>query len=231
MQFPACYQVYGRDFFIEPASAQFANAVFQDEYQINALRSHHVRFILDIGAHVGSFTVMCHHYWPDAKIVAVEPHPDSFELLERNTQHIPKDRLTLINAAITKGSGKCMLASPVSHSRVSEYVPSVWESMTPRHSDFGFQVDSITPNDLWQILGDVGIDEVDLLKLDCEGAEYLIVSELSALGLMDRIGWIRGEWHSRKDNLLLANFLNQTHIFNIDPNYPHSVGMFVAHRI
>ena len=48
---------------------------------------------------------------------------------------------------------------------------------------------------------------------------------------MDRIGWIRGEWHSRKDNLLLANLLSQTHIFNIDPNYPHSVGMFVAHRI
>ena len=48
---------------------------------------------------------------------------------------------------------------------------------------------------------------------------------------MGRIGWIRGEWHSRKDNLLLANLLGQTHVFNIDPNFPHSVGMFVAHRI
>jgi hypothetical protein len=61
--------------------------------------------------------------------------------------------------------------------------------------------------------------------------QCLIISELSALGLMDRIGWFRGEWHSRKDNLLLANPLGQTHVFNIDPNYPHSVGMFVAHRI
>jgi hypothetical protein len=40
MPHAACYQVFGRDFFIEPASAQFANAVFQDEYQINDLRSH-----------------------------------------------------------------------------------------------------------------------------------------------------------------------------------------------
>ncbi len=30
---------------------------------------------------------------------------------------------------------------------------------------------------------------------------------------------------------LLANLLSQTHVFNIDPNYPHSVGMFVAHRV
>jgi hypothetical protein len=28
---------------------------------------------------------------------------------------------------------------------------------------------------------DFGIDEVDLIKLDCEGSEYLIVSELPAL--------------------------------------------------
>jgi hypothetical protein len=48
---------------------------------------------------------------------------------------------------------------------------------------------------------------------------------------MDRIGWIRGEWHSRKDNLPLANLLGQTHICNVDPHHPHSAGMFVAHRI
>ena len=80
-------------------------------------------------------------------------------------------------------------------------------------------------------LADVGIDEVDLLKLDCEGAEYMIISEFSALGIMDRIRWIRGEWHSRKDNLLLANCLSQTHAYNIDPNLPHEVGMFVGHRM
>jgi FkbM family methyltransferase len=230
MSFPACYQVYGRDFYIEPASAQFANAVFQDEYQVNVLRTHHVRTIVDIGAHVGSFTVLCHHYWPDARILAVEPHPESFDLLVRNTAHIPKEKLTLIHAAVSRESGRCILSSPVSHSRVSEYVPKVWESLEPRPADFGLQVDAITPKDLWEKLVDVGMDEVDLLKLDCEGAEYLIISELSALGLMDRIGWIRGEWHSRKFNHILAGFLAQTHVFHIDPNPPHSVGMFVAHR-
>jgi hypothetical protein len=30
----------------------------------------------------------------------------------------------------------------------------------------------------------------------------LIVSEIAAMGRMDRIGWIRGDWHSRKDNLM-----------------------------
>jgi hypothetical protein len=48
---------------------------------------------------------------------------------------------------------------------------------------------------------------------------------------MPDIGWLRSEWHSRKDNLLLASVLGQTHVFNIDPNYAHSVGMFVGHRV
>lgn len=77
----------------------------------------------------------------------------------------------------------------------------------------------------------MAIEEVDLLKLDCDGAEYLIVLEFSALGLMDRIGWIRDEWHSRKDNLLLKNCLGPTHPYNVDPNLPHQVEMFVTHRV
>jgi hypothetical protein len=47
------------------ASEQFANALFHHEYRINDLRSHNVRTIIDVGSHVGSFTVMAHHYWPN----------------------------------------------------------------------------------------------------------------------------------------------------------------------
>jgi len=161
----------------------------------------------------------------------IEPHPQSFELMTKNTSHIPKSQLLRINAAISTKPGKCLLSFPVSNSRVADYVPDVWESIEPRFREFGIEVPSLTVEQFWSQVTEFGIEEVDLLKLDCEGAEYLIVSELSALGLMDRIGWIRGEWHSRKDNLLLANLLGQTHVFNIDPNYPHSVGMFVAHRV
>lgn len=39
------------------------------------------------------------------------------------------------------------------------------------------------------------------------------------------------QWYSRKDNLPLADLLGQPHAYNIDPNYPHSMGMFVAHRL
>ncbi len=230
MPHAACYQVFGRDFWIEPASAQFANAVFQDEYEVSDLRPHQVRTIVDIGAHVGSFTLLCHEFWPKARIVAVEPHPESFELLQFNTSHIPESQLQLINAAISTKPGKCLLASPVSHSRVSEYVPEIWETMQPKFSDFGIEVPALTVQQLWTRISQVGIDEIDLLKLDCEGAEYIVLPELMAMGMMCKVGWIRGEWHCSPSNPLLAAAMAETHEFHLCPNPPHANGPFIAHR-
>ena len=48
MSHAGCFQAFGRDFYIEPASAQYANAVFQDEYQIRELRKHDIRTIVDL---------------------------------------------------------------------------------------------------------------------------------------------------------------------------------------
>jgi FkbM family methyltransferase len=226
----ACYQAFGRDFHVEPASAQHANAVFQDEYQIRELRPHNVRTVLDVGAHVGTFTVLCHEYWPTARIVAVEPHPESFELFERNTAHIPASQLLRINAAIAGQDGKCLLASSVLHSRVGEHVVELWNDLDPRYGDFGVSVPAITTKSLWARIVEFDVNEIDLLKLDCEGAEYVILESLSKHGHLPQVGWIRGEWHSRRHCERLAQALAGTHVYHIDPNPRHSCGMFIAHR-
>ena len=162
--------------------------------------------------------------------MAVEPHPDSFALIARNTSHIPASQLLLINAAVTKQPGRTLLSSPISHSRVAEYVPDLWEDLHPRYRDFGIEVPAITTEELWQRLTEFGIDEIDLLKLDCEGADYFILPELARLRLLDCVGWLRGEWHSRNHNPILAPAFQPTHAFNIDPNEPHDVGLFNGHR-
>ncbi|HMO86382.1 MAG TPA: FkbM family methyltransferase [Lacipirellulaceae bacterium] len=230
MTHAACYQAFGRDFYVEPASAQHCNAVFQDEYKIRDLRQHNVRTVLDVGAHVGSFTVLCHEFWPEARIVAVEPHPESFALLERNTAHIPESQLLRINAAITNQPGKCLLASSVSHSRVGEYVVELWKDLDPRYGDFGVSVPAMTTEELWGAITAFAIGEIDLLKLDCEGAEYTIMESLSANGHLSHVGWIRGEWHGRRHKHRLAQALAATHVYHVDPNPPHQCGLFIAHR-
>lgn len=223
-------RAFHREFSVELASVQHCNAVLQDEYQIRCLQQHHVRTIVDVGAHVGSFTLMCHHFWPQARIIAVEPHPMSFALLEKNTAHIPAGQLLRINAAIVPTAGECLLASAVSHSRVGDYVVQIWEKLNPRYSEFGVLVPGITPPMLWGQAEAFGVSEIDLLKLDCEGAEYTIVESFAREGRLPSVGWVRGEWHDASQRNRLGLALARTHVFNIDRNEPHFCGLFIAHR-
>jgi hypothetical protein len=118
----------------------------------------------------------------------------------------------------------------VSHSRVGEYVVELWKDLDPRYGDFGVTVPAMTTEQLWSSIANLGIEEIDLLKLDCEGAEYVTLESLAAAGHLDRVGWIRGEWHGRRHRQRIADSLAATHVFHVDPNPPHNCGLFIAHR-
>lgn len=47
-------------------------------------RSERPVVVADIGANVGEFAVMAALVWPDAAVVAWEPRPEAFEMLQRN---------------------------------------------------------------------------------------------------------------------------------------------------
>lgn len=42
------------------------------------------RLVVDLGAHIGAFSLRAHHDFPSAIYLAVEPEPDNFALLQRN---------------------------------------------------------------------------------------------------------------------------------------------------
>ena len=55
------------------------------------------------------------------------------------------------------------------------------------------EVPALSVSGLWRSRG---LDRCDLLKLDCEGAEGLILRGLAEAGLLPRVRDITGEWHS-----------------------------------
>jgi hypothetical protein len=82
-------------------------------------------------------------------------------------------------------------------------------------------VPAIRTEALRQRLIEFGLTEVDLLKLDCEGAECMILESLAENGRLTQVGWIRGEWHGRRNKQRLAKALAETHVYHIDSNPPH----------
>jgi FkbM family methyltransferase len=68
--------------------------------------------ILDIGAHVGMSSLYFHRQYPQAKILAVEPHPLVFQILQKNLSENLVTNVTPVQAAVV--SNKQDGADPVS---------------------------------------------------------------------------------------------------------------------
>ena len=115
--------------------------------------------IIDAGAHIGFASIYFARRFPEARILAVEPSPANFELLQYNVGGYPNVRA--IHGALWGESGKIGL---VDNSNFTDI------SVGP---DGGEQVPAYTVPDLMRI---AEIDRIDLLKMDIEGAEREVFS-------------------------------------------------------
>lgn len=123
--------------------------------------------VVDIGANAGYFSLFMLSRYPGSQIIAFEPIANNFELLKRNRNINSLHNFIIVNKAVY---GKA--------ERVTLRYKST-DSFTTTGSIFGnelghaeIEVDAIT---LPQMFETYALESVDLLKLDCEGAEYHIL--------------------------------------------------------
>lgn len=58
--------------------------MYRIKNSIARLEPDHPNYVIDCGAHIGAFSVMCSSYLKHAEIIAFEPNPESFNYLETN---------------------------------------------------------------------------------------------------------------------------------------------------
>jgi len=145
----------------------------RNEYDHAGIDWSGVEYVLDLGGHVGSFTL-----WAAARTRArfftVEPNPAVFELLRRNVARAGlDDRVELRQAAIGDAPGRSWLEldADSASSRLRGREPM----------DGGLEVEVIT---LEQAIAGAAFPRVDVVKMDIEGAEYgaLASAESALLG-------------------------------------------------
>jgi len=124
-----------------------------------------IRTIIDAGANIGSETFRFRIHYPNAKILAIEASSENFKILKKNFSDDPNTKL--INKAVWKSSGELYL-----------YDGGGSQSFYVNDADNkGVIVGKIEAISLNEILQSQEIDEIDILKLDVEGAEKEIFSE------------------------------------------------------
>jgi len=141
--------------------------------------------IIDIGAHIGLFSIFYSHY-KNMKIFCYEPDKNNFKLLEDNIKINKCTNIICENIAVTNDSSKKIFYTNQDSSAHSMY----------KKTDQSIEINSIS---LDQIFNKNQIEKCDLLKMDCEGSEYEILLNLSNLNYK-KIKNIFVEYHIFNDD-------------------------------
>lgn len=132
--------------------------------------------IVDGGANIGMSSLYFKHVYPQARIVAFEPDPAIFELLQENVAANGCDGVQLVNAGLGPEAG-CFEFDPDS---------SAGGQITASRSDGGVRVER---------LSDYLDEQVDFLKLNIEGLELPVLAEAADAGKLGQVQEMVVEYH------------------------------------
>jgi FkbM family methyltransferase len=145
--------------------------------------------IVDLGANIGLATMFFAIKYPDARILAVEPEEDNYDMLVGNTSGLGS-RLKAVNAAAWTHDGIINLQTEDIHGKHLE----AWAYQVT--SDVGRSKRAVRCSTLKTLLDNAGLDTVDILKIDIEGSELELFSE-NTEGWINRAEFIMVETHDR----------------------------------
>lgn len=159
-----------------------------------------VKTIVDVGANVGASVIFFKNIYPASRIHCFEPIPSNFEILVKNCKSL-KD-VTPHNEALGDSDGEItFIHSP------SEQNEGGW-SLFQRGATGGEERIAIPVKKSGIRLTELGIKEIDILKVDTEGAEKMIITGLE-MEILEKTRYICGELHGERDFELL-DYLEQS---------------------
>jgi FkbM family methyltransferase len=150
-----------------------------DEYGVGSPPATSLGTVIDIGSHIGLFALKASMV--ARRVIAIEPVQENFELLREHVRGL--DHVTCLNACLARevGTEEIFLSGRNTCHSLYKKEP-------------GAETQAIAAITLASLFESEGVDRCDLMKLDCEGAEY--PGLYNAPGeLLDRIDRVVLEYH------------------------------------
>jgi FkbM family methyltransferase len=149
----------------------FRDIFLRDSYHLGLVaRDKDIGRIVDIGANCGMFSLVARAYFPRAAISAYEPNPIVLETLRSNVANLDVE---VIASAVGGAGGWVRVEHPEGQTYLGRTV-------------VGGDIRRVPIREVLHRLG-----TVDLLKLDCEGAEWEILDALPS----HAVRWLTMEYH------------------------------------
>jgi FkbM family methyltransferase len=161
---PGRTRIFGWDIEYVSGPAVVSGIEYLVLYGVNDFWSRHEHpVILDCGANIGISVLNYKRHFPKAKIVAFEPDPEFAPVLHRNLQKNGAADVEVVEAAVWMEDGEAKwYCEGIDGSKLVASDQADTRTVTVRTIDLAHYL----------------TDEVDLIKLDIEGAEYRVVTAL-----------------------------------------------------
>ena len=186
-----------------------AEILQNEEYPTLPFLSQRPGVILDVGANIGTATLLFHLRYPGKPVYAFEPSTTVFPFLRENAAQLPGVHafdFGLYDRDCETRLYTGALASVTSSICESQLNGSDYEEIRLRRASTAIE--------------ELGIDRISLLKIDTEGAEVPVLRDMEHL--LERVDAIFLEYHSERDRLELDQILSERfqlhHATNIIPH-------------
>jgi FkbM family methyltransferase len=141
--------------------------------------------VVDIGGNIGAFATYAAAVCRASRVLVFEPFPENFSMLTRNVGENKLQTVTCVNEAVGGARGRMRFLVHATNAGMHHLV-------TRGESGTVIEVQCCTLADVFERFG---LDVIDYLKMDCEGAEYDILNA-SAAPLLKRVRRISMEYHN-----------------------------------
>jgi len=151
--------------------------------------------ILDIGSNIGTSILFFHEQFPSAKIYGFEPNRETFQLLQKNVSAIPS--VKVFNHGL--GASDTKISVAFDGADFSRFVTKPGAANSRGLAG----TTECEIKHAGAVMKNLGLVQADLIKIDCEGAEYDVLTALPE-EMLRQCKWIVGEMHDDSAFPLLA---------------------------
>ncbi|MEK6680938.1 MAG: FkbM family methyltransferase [Nitrospirota bacterium] len=147
------------------------------------------KVILDIGGNIGISSIYLANIFSQARIFTFEPLPDNFAILTRNISSY--FNIKAFPIALGRSDGVMEMYRSDNHLNFGGF------SFYEEGSDTTFKI-NVDVRNVNSFLTELGINQVDMIKIDTEGSEYDIITSFNE-NILQSVKWIIGELHGERD--------------------------------
>jgi FkbM family methyltransferase len=119
---------------------------------------------IDVGAHIGKYSLLVAKKYPNAEVIAIEPNPLAYDALSKALKINNLINVQVFNVALSDSDNLTDL-----YIRRSSVASSIEEF------DSCIEIRRVTTRALDSLIDELGFKRVDLIKIDVEGAELKVV--------------------------------------------------------